>query len=147
MVILWFKVKSWNIPWWCKFDDRKPYTYVHVSENTITLCFNLHITGQTLAMAKAHKYDICHFFLPSIYHSILHIQVGLPRVLVGGDRNIYIRESNHLNKCTWVGKTLRLTFLCHKVRDGFPTLGWQQRQPAKCWVSPPTCLLLEIPLK
>lgn len=50
----------------------------------------------------------------SIYHT-LQIQTGLPSVLVGGDKNIYTWESNHLNKYTCRQKILALDAINYAV--------------------------------
>lgn len=86
--------------------------------------FNVHITGQKLAMAKVHK---CHIFcgphtMAWITVFIVFTLTGKPWVFAGGNRNIYIWGRNYLNKCTWVGKTfLHLTFLCQELCCGFHT--------------------------
>ena len=88
--------------------------------------FNLHITGQKLAMAEVHKRHIlCGPHTMAVFSSAritVFTLTGKPWAFAGGNRNIYIWGSNYLNKCTWVGKTfLLLTSLCQELCCGFHT--------------------------
>ena len=81
--------------------------------------FNLHITGQKLAMAEVHnRHILCGPHTMAVFSSAritvftVFTLTGKPWAFAGGNRNIYIWGSNYLNKCTWVGKTfLHLTSL------------------------------------
>ena len=91
--------------------------------------FNLHITGQKLAMAEVHKrhilcgpHTMAGFSSARITVFTVFTLTGKPWAFAGGNRNIYIWGSNYLNKCTWVGRTfLHLTSLCQELCCGFHT--------------------------
>lgn len=80
----------------------------------------------------------------SIYHSLLQIQTGLLWILVGGDKNIDICESNHSNTYTCRGKytwwindaidfTLREYILWVGSSRNLPTSDFLQQQTFYLW--------------